>query len=385
MDPFLSASNVEVSNHIPDDIVFSILSKLSLKSLKRFESVCKPWSLLFDNPNFMTMYRNYFISTDHSFYDDISFLLHLKEDDTVYSLSEERYENITKLDLQKLSLRYRRRDNYSFDIFSPISFNGTLYLQYYNKGGNPKFTLWKPTTAEFRIISAEYNHFSQFWSDHYQVGYDHVKDEYKMIRCTHGPPGSMPEISYFWEIYSLNNNSWRKIDDFPHSSICGDEVYLDGVSHWWGKTKTHINLESFDFSKESFITTPMPSYADDAFDFSSTRTRILTILNGSIAFIVNYEEAKIFHISILGELGVRESWTELFIVGPLPCLQMPIGIGKKGNVLIRKEDNKLAWFDISSGTMDEIAVTAKSHGQILFYKENFVPDGGIYSKFPLQI
>jgi hypothetical protein len=84
------------------------------------------------------------------------------------------------------------------------------------------------------------------------------------------------------------------------------------------------------------------------------------ILNGSIAFIVNYEEKATFHISILGELGVKESWTKLFIVGPLPCLEYPIGAGKKGNILIRKKDNKLAWFDLSTGMIDEIGVRAGS-------------------------
>ncbi|MCI00110.1 F-box protein, partial [Trifolium medium] len=79
------------------------------------------------------------------------------------------------------------------------------------------------------------------------------------------------------------------------------------------------------------------------FDFHSTRKRLLTILNGSIAFILNYEEKATFHIYILGELGVKESWTKLFIVGPLPCLEYPIRAGKKGNILIRIKDNKLAW------------------------------------------
>ncbi|CAI8600025.1 unnamed protein product [Vicia faba] len=387
MDITLSDSNVEVSNHIPDDIVFSILSKLSLKSFKRFECVCKSWSLLFDNPIFMTMFRNYFISKNHSYYDGISLLLHLKGENALYSLSGERFENIVKLDWPKLSLTDWGDwgNRYSFHILGPISFDGTLFLQYYNNDGDRKFILWKPSTTEFRIISAESNCFPNVWSNQYQVGYDHVKDDYKMIRRTHSPHRNNHQISPFWEMYSLNKNSWRKIhDNFPHSYICGEEVYVNGVSHWWEKTKKRIHLVSFDFSKESFITTALPSYADDVFDFKSTRTRILTILNGSVAFMVNYEETNTFHISILGELGVKESWTKLFIVGPLPCLQLPIGIGKKGNILIRKKDNELAWFDISRGTIDEIGVAAKSHGKILFYKENFLPNGGIYSKFSFR-
>ncbi|XP_058782851.1 F-box/kelch-repeat protein At3g23880-like [Vicia villosa] len=354
-------------NHIPDDIVFSILSKLSLKSLKRFECVCKSWSLLFDNVIFMTMFRNYFISKNHSFYDDISFLLRLKNRHPFYFLSGERFKNIVKFDWP---------NNYSFDILGPISFNGTLCLHYYNS----KIILWNPTTTEFHIIYTESSCFSKIWADKYQVGYDHVNDDYKIIRHNHCTPRSKQheiswEFSSFWEIYSLNNNSWRTIDDdFSHSNFTsGDKVYFDGVSHWLDKTW----LVSFDFIKEFFVTTPVPSCEDDVFDFSSTRTRILTVLNGSIAFIVNYEETGTFDILILGEFGVEESWTKVFIVGPLPCLKIPIGIGKKGNILIRKKDNELAWFDISTGAIDEIGVRAESDCKISFHKESLPPIGGI--------
>lgn len=112
----METSNVQVSNHIPDDIVFYILSKLPIESLKPFECVHKSWSLLFDNHDFMTMYRNYFLTKGHSFYDDTSILLHqsqtigptitchrgrmfstkLKYD--LYSFSSERFENKVKLD-----------------------------------------------------------------------------------------------------------------------------------------------------------------------------------------------------------------------------------------------------------------------------------------------
>ncbi|XP_058782856.1 F-box only protein 8-like [Vicia villosa] len=386
MYPLLSPSSIEVSNHIHDDIVFSILSKLPLKSLKRLESVSKSWSLLFYNPYFMTMFRNYFVSKDHSFYDDISFLLHLKNDGLLYSLSGEGSENNkVRFHWEKLSLR-DRGNNFSFNISGPISFNGTLCVQYYHNG-YPKIMLWNPATTEFKIIFEEYGHFSNEndWSDHYQVGYDHVKDDYKMIRHTQCRPRTSNGISSFWEIFSINNNSWRKIDDdFPHSCRSSEEVYVDEVSHWCEKTGARTYLVSFDFSKESFITTLVPSHIDDDFDFISkrwTRVSSLTVLNGSIAFIVHYEETSTFDILILGELGVEESWTKFFIVGPLSCLKIPIGIGKKGNILIQKKDNKLAWFDINTGTIDEIGVTTETHGKIYFHKETLLPNGEIYNKF----
>lgn len=38
---------IKVSIDIPNDLSFSILLKLSVKTLKHFECVCKSWTLLF--------------------------------------------------------------------------------------------------------------------------------------------------------------------------------------------------------------------------------------------------------------------------------------------------------------------------------------------------
>ncbi|CAK8571902.1 unnamed protein product [Lathyrus sativus] len=65
----------KVSNFINDDLSFNILSKLPLKSVKRFGCVCKSWSIIFENHHFMKMFRSNFISNHHSFYDDTSVLL----------------------------------------------------------------------------------------------------------------------------------------------------------------------------------------------------------------------------------------------------------------------------------------------------------------------
>ena len=94
-----------VRNHIPYDISFFILSKLPLKSLKRFECVCKPWSLLFEDSHFMNKFRANFISNSHSYYNDTSLILYQVIDShdslgcSFYSLSGERFENRVKLDL----------------------------------------------------------------------------------------------------------------------------------------------------------------------------------------------------------------------------------------------------------------------------------------------
>ena len=153
------------------------------------------------------------------------------------------------------------------------------------------------------------------------------------------------------------------------------DVYMNSVCHWLSKIEKRLQLVSFNFNNESVITTLIPSYVDDS--FGCLARSHLVLLNGSIAFI-NYIGTSTFHISILGEVGIKESWTKLFIVGPLPSLEYPIGAGKKGRILFRKRDCELAWFDLSNEMIEEIGIiTRKSYGKIVLHKESILPIGGI--------
>ena len=143
---------------------------------------------------------------------------------------------------------------------------------------------------------------------------------------------------------------------------------MDGLSHWLSRSETRIAaLTSFDWSNEVFIKTSLPSDTDSIL-------KHLVLLNGSIALILNHTDTATFHILILGELGVMESWTKIFIVGPLPCLDYPIGAGKKGDLFFRKKDGGLVWFDLNSQTIEDIGITAEAFCcKIIIHKESLLP------------
>jgi len=61
------------------------------------------------------------------------------------------------------------------------------------------------------------------------------------------------------------------------------------------------------------------------------------VLNGFVAMISKHVKTASFHIYVLGELGFSESWTKLFIVGPLPSMERPVGAGKKGDIFFLKK------------------------------------------------
>ncbi|MCI13289.1 F-box protein [Trifolium medium] len=138
------------SSYIPDDIVSSILSKLSVKSLNRFSCACKSWSLLFQNPNFFKMFRKNIVSKSHD--DDDTCLLFnwLSGPVKLSFLSGDKFEKEVKLDpptpfhIQK----YQHR-------FSPISIlgssvNGTLCI--HDSGDHTRVVLWNPATDKVNVI-----------------------------------------------------------------------------------------------------------------------------------------------------------------------------------------------------------------------------------------
>jgi len=65
--------------------------------------------------------------------------------------------------------------------------------------------------------------------------------------------------------------------------------------------------------------------------------RRLVVLNESIASISWYHSKTTFYISDLCELGARESWTKLFVIGSLLDVKRCIGAGKNSDVFFPKK------------------------------------------------
>ncbi|KEH19602.1 putative F-box domain, galactose oxidase/kelch, beta-propeller, F-box associated interaction [Medicago truncatula] len=368
----------KVSNHIPNDLVFSILSKLPLKSMKRFKCVHKSWALSIETPDFKSEFLKNFISKYDSSYDDECLLLKQTipgNDDyrcAVYILSGERFETKVKLELP-LPFQY---DDTCIDI-SGSSINGTICL--FQGIDHKTFVLWNPTTREFKVIPP-----SNVGSLYYikglttiqGFGYDSVKDDYKVIQHVKLLPFNsrvvMPKIyKNLWEIYSLKSKSWRKLDvDMPCRDTNIDDVYMNGMCHWWGIRNNGEYLVSFDLSDEVFLTTQVPL---DMYVFSKYVERHLTVLNMFISLLTYHEYRACFEIFVLGELGLMESWTKLFVVRPFHGVEHPIGVGKKGHIFFQKENDELAYFDLCTGILEDIGIQGELFNcQIVIYKENII-------------
>ncbi|KEH27231.1 F-box protein interaction domain protein [Medicago truncatula] len=397
-----SATNEKVSKYIPHDIAFSILHKLPLKSLKRFGCVRKSWSLLLQDTRFMNMFRNNFISNSHRYHDGAPIMLRVYDafqsgHDVLYSFSGHRFENKIKLDCPNL---FEEELN-NFKIFGLGSSDGTLCLHGLLGLDSCKITLWNPITDLFNPIppspvesslpDAAKVIFTVVSSLH-GFGYDRGTCDYKVIRRVHlqcdanleyvpsnDILGDSPLDQYpIWEIYSLRSNSWKKLDfDMPGYVSCieGIQAYMDGFCHWLCVHRCRMIpcLVSFDLSNDVFFKTPIPSYVDDCFDVKAKWIN-LAVLNGFIALLSYNEKTTTFHISILNEHGVKESWTKLFVIGSMSCVKYPIGMGTKGEIFFIRKDKKLAWFNLSTQTIEELAYKPMWYScRIIIYNKSIFP------------
>ena len=107
----------------------------------------------------------------------------------------------------------------------------------------------------------------------------------------------------------------------------------------------------FTWAMRCFFTTLL---ASDMGDIHPIFQRHLLLLKGFIVLSSRKRYTRVFiHISILGEVDVKESWIKLFRVNPfgplhLPCIRDLMGAGKRCEIFFRKIHFELGWFDLST-------------------------------------
>ncbi|CAJ2664474.1 unnamed protein product [Trifolium pratense] len=362
---------VSSSSHIPDEIALCILSKLPVKSLKRFICARKSWSVLFENSDFLNKFRNNLVSKSVPLYDDACFLFKRTMYGTTFSLGLGKDEIVLDLNLPSIFLD---NGNQSTEILGS-AIDGIVCL--YDCFNHTTVVLWNPNTRKMKLVPP--TPVKKYLPDGLEsayclhgFGYDCVQDDFKIIlyvNCDLLVGEGEYDYDSFWEIYSLKSNSWRRLNGdhtipFLESGTKGLEVYLNGMCHWLGLKDDQTYLVSFNLSNEVFLS----AFVDECVSCCYK----LVVLNGSVAMIKKRNDNMSFDISIFGEIGVKESRISLFNVG-LGRLSSPIeesiAAGKKGKIFFKEKDGKVVSLDLTTWMIEKIDFEGNSCiEQIVFYK-----------------
>jgi len=214
------------------------------------------------------MFCENLISKSHPLYDNACLILNqiVSSDHhcNLYLLFDDSYENKVKLDLPPPF--HIQLNGVTLIRILDSAINGTLCI--YNCYNHTKAMLWNPATEEIKAIPPGLGEFSHGFTTDISLhgfGYDHVNDDFKVIQYVFY--FSFNDCLWddltpksFFEIYSLQSDSWRKLDFYMptrHRNI-DSEVYFNGMCHWVGKSFGITCVVSFDLSNDVFFSTHLP-------------------------------------------------------------------------------------------------------------------------------
>ncbi|XP_043721159.1 F-box protein CPR1-like [Telopea speciosissima] len=297
--------------NLPEDIILDILSRLPVKSLLRFRSVCKPWCALITDPYFVQMHlsRSLAINTN------LILILRKYPKFFYVDLDVCQQEAAVELDCPFKSPK-------GYLIFA--SSNGLVCM--FDDDGvvcdSQKYKvyhtfLWNPSTEThkklpFTPIEVPVNARFAYVAG-YGFGYDPTTDDYKVIRVIRfynaGDNGYylIPEV----KVYSLSTNSWRRIEDIPFLDTQHRlGVFVNSAFHWIAVCKTGqmgLGIVSIDVKDDVCREVPLPDSVDDKFYM------VIGVLGGKLSMLCNFTRVCV-ELWLMKDYGVKDSWEKQFSI-----------------------------------------------------------------------
>ncbi|XP_057950711.1 F-box/kelch-repeat protein At3g23880-like [Malania oleifera] len=330
---------------IPEDLIKNVLQRLPVKSLLRFQCVCKSWCAMLKNPSFIT--DHFHFSSNHN--DNKRNVLWISRcyysRGTCYCISINPPHMMVPVEFPL------KGGGISTRIVG--HWNGIIcaHTSIWNYGGdlNPmsrRYFLWNPTTREYKVLPLpQYlTHDSRCYGPGF--GFDSKTNDYKIVKfvnCYSEPCKA--------EVYSLRSDTWREIQAPP---VCFEKYVLkyydrniDGAIFWAGISDDPV-IVWFDMANETFRLIPLPHDVLSIYRRQDVVHRV-TSFKESFALLVfpmseSHSPYHLFDVWVMSELGVAESWVKLHSVA-LPERSLPLGLSNNGELLIVKGGNgALAWY-----------------------------------------
>lgn len=358
--------------YLPEDMLIQILSRLPVKSLMRFRTVCKSWNCLVQSPAaFISKHlENH---TNSSTVENISQLLVCHRDNLTNKRLVSLFTNDKESITQDLSPFFDNKFGH-IRLIGPC--NGIVCLY----GFTDDIALWNPSIREFRTLPVSLiprPPDAKILGGDLAFGFDSKTNDYKVMQilfCSLNKFG----VAYHVEIYNLTTDSWRKYGGIVPANIMyfniWSMVYRTETFCWWAKDGDHEIILSFNVANEEFLKTPLPSDIEDLGGVQGI-ARVTVPMNESIALIVYPQKhvEKFFDIWVLNGLGVEESWTRTSKIGPLSGVERPLGFWKKGEFILENSSGELVLYDCCTLRFKNLGLQGKRDRlEVLVYKESLV-------------
>ncbi|XP_058214524.1 F-box/kelch-repeat protein At3g23880-like [Rhododendron vialii] len=347
--------------HLPLEITIEILSRLPVKSLLRFKSVCKTWYDLIETPDFISKHLQ-----THSTLNSTSLLVtnYNRETEThqMSLLSNDGLHNRPiNLDFPFLNGRINKYTTGMGYFYIVGICNGLVCISF-----SPyvyPLILCNPSTRQLREIAN-----SKLLDEMDCYGYERVKrvtfgfgfhpsaNDYKLIRIVRYF-SCFEEAVTLVDLYVMSTNTWTKIDANKLSVLFGEindwgeydiivgstaSAVLNGVFYWSALviSTDEVIVMSFDMGDEVFrkIRTPVPlnrCFDEDIWRFVCSMDEKIwqfTELKDKLALVILSDETYL-DVWVLNAAD-QNSWTNQFKVGSFPRISCYGRFGDNGEIRV---------------------------------------------------
>ncbi|XP_015087527.1 putative F-box/kelch-repeat protein At1g12870 [Solanum pennellii] len=293
--------------YFEEGILIDIISRLPVQSVLRFKCVSKFWKILIDEPYFKMRHLNHAKNDQNS----KTFLCYQQcfggFDHPIYSCS--LWSTQLVKDTHKLNLPLNIEPEY-FTISKGC--DGLFIINVFkNTVKNNILLLWNPSTRESMELPVP--EFSLGLSSCLGLSVDSSGD-YKILKIEGNEFGDRKVPG---EIFSLENNSWRKIGKHPRVTrnkvpAVDSLAFIHGAFHWIGINSKTYFVVSFNISHEVFGEISLPK------DIGSLNTSNvdISILEGMLCAYSNMHDQKMrtFKVWVMRDYNLKESWNAILSI-----------------------------------------------------------------------
>ncbi|KAL6515190.1 hypothetical protein OROHE_018822 [Orobanche hederae] len=362
--------------HIPEEIIHSILVRLPIESLVRCTSICKSWRAIIKHPRFMLIHLTHTQKSNDQNDTHLMLLNTMFNQETVtYTLhfDNQCFDQYCKVELPIGLKEIMVNDNYRV----VGTCNGLICLADDLGRYDSNFGLWNPFVRKYVILPKPSVRLSTHggYDACIGMGYDARNNDYKVVRVVTllHQGGAFEDFRTLAQVYSLTKGTWGKLlSDLPPCFMNGRcfgqvfygeaqpdnilqvatmvQAFVNGAVHLlvlrqMGNDFAYYVL-TFDVSSEAFGEIMLPK----RFIFQDTPEKTLELklsVTGdekSIGLFVWFRIGADAFLDIwaMKEYGVEKSWTKLIILtpqGPNRSSYQALCFRKSGEVVLLVQDS----------------------------------------------
>ncbi|KAL3628708.1 hypothetical protein CASFOL_027754 [Castilleja foliolosa] len=351
---------------LPEDIMLCILTRLPVKSIHRFKSVCKPLREVFSSPDFAKMHRAQFPLNP----ENQSVVIYGRKYNYDHTISLLKIQSDEEKKPTKLAIPSHQM-SYHAEFIGCC--NGLLCMAIPHLG--ELIDLWNPALNNMSIHLPLPNLkvTDEEWVS-IGFGYNEEADDFKVIRIV-DLARNKKKIRIGVEVYSGNSDSWSTIDVGFHFTVTvkRNEAIVNGNPYWIANVEDKPVLVCFDVREMVFKIVPLPYRI-----FKEVDDWLFADWKGDLGALVcnnkNGERAFSIDVLVFDDVG-NIGWTKNHRFEPIELrIYRVLQCSKNGKILVGEcfHDEKVFVFDTENGGFEEIVIdgTLNVSFQIYGYTES---------------